>query len=263
MTQQSAEPLLTGVRNFRDLAGLPAGDGRRIRPGRFFRSGHLAKATEEDRRVLDSLGLHTIFDFRNAADQALEGADVELSGVRNVNLPLTDPADGADFWRMVRHGQLAQLRAELEDGRAAGRMVASYRMMIRERRDEHGRVLRSLAGGSTPVLMHCAAGKDRAGLTVAITLIALGIEREAIIADYLKSNIGINRYRVTRGSNAEGGLSEEVMELLAPLFDARHEYLQAAFDQIVVDWGDTETYLREGLGVGPEHRERLRDSFLH
>ncbi|CAM5574026.1 hypothetical protein SGLAM104S_09908 [Streptomyces glaucescens] len=70
---------------------------------------------------LSSLGLHTIFDFRNAADQKLEGPDVELPGVRNVNLPLSDPADGAEFWKTVRDGDLDQLREILADGKAAAR----------------------------------------------------------------------------------------------------------------------------------------------
>lgn len=75
----SAEPVLAGVRNFRDVGGLPTVDGRRVRYGRLFRSGHLAHATAEDRAFLTSLGLHTIFDFRNAADQKLDDLDVELA----------------------------------------------------------------------------------------------------------------------------------------------------------------------------------------
>ncbi|CAM5227347.1 hypothetical protein SALBM311S_04267 [Streptomyces alboniger] len=106
-------------------SGLPTVDGRRVRPGVLFRSGHLAHATAEDAAFLASLGLHTIFDFRNAADQKLEGPDVELPGVRNVNLPLTDPAHGSEFWTMVRDGRIDELRETLGDGRAADRMINS------------------------------------------------------------------------------------------------------------------------------------------
>src|SRR5215203_1500098 len=178
--QQSAELTLTGVRNFRDVGGLPTTDGRRLRHGVLFRSGHLAHASEEDAAFLSGLGLHTVFDFRNAADLALEGPDVELPGVRNVNIPLTDPAEGAEFWRMVREGELDQLRAALSDGRAADRMADSYRGIITTRTAEHSRLLHALAEDSLPALMHCAAGKDRAGLSVAITLLAVGVGREAI-----------------------------------------------------------------------------------
>ncbi|MEU2155153.1 tyrosine-protein phosphatase [Streptomyces sp. NPDC019396] len=267
MTQQlpqvpSTEPELSGVRNFRDVGGLPTVDGRRVRHGRLFRSGHLAHATADDAVFLASLGLHTIFDFRNAADHKLEGADVELPGVRNVNIPLSDPADGAEFWMMVRDGNLEQLRSILADGKAAGRMSDSYRKMIKERTEEHSSVLHSLAEDSVPALMHCAAGKDRAGLSIAISLLAVGVERDAIEADYLKSNDPHRRYKVRRSDTSSAGMSPEVMDLLNPLFDARAEYLAAAFETIEETWGGPERYLSEGLGIAPETRERLRDRLL-
>ncbi|WP_371675709.1 tyrosine-protein phosphatase [Streptomyces sp. NBC_01276] len=256
------EPALSGVRNFRDVGGLSTADGRRVRPGRLFRSGHLAHATETDTEFLESLGLHTVFDFRNGADQALEGPDVELAGVRNVNIPLSDPADGREFWKMVRDGDLARLRTVLGDGKAATRMRDSYRTIIRTRTAEHSRVVHALAEDSVPALMHCAAGKDRAGLSIAVTLLALGVGREAIVADYLESNAPHNRYRVRRGSDAPEARSPEVMELLAPLFEARAEYLLAAFDTIDGQWGGVEAYLAEGLGLAPATLDRLRDRLL-
>ncbi|MCX4514216.1 tyrosine-protein phosphatase [Streptomyces sp. NBC_01619] len=267
MTQQlpqtpPTEPELSGVRNFRDVGGLPTVDGHRTRYGRLFRSGHLAHATGSDAAFLGSLGLHTIFDFRNAADHRLEGPDVELPGVRNVNIPLSDPADGAEFWRMVRDGDLDQLKTILADGKAAGRMTASYRTIIKERTAEHSHVLHALAQDSVPALMHCAAGKDRAGLSIAISLLAVGVEREAIEADYLKSNDPHRRYKVRRSDTSPAGMSPEVMELLSPLFDARAEYLAAAFATMDEVWGGTERYLSEGLKLAPETRERLRERLL-
>ncbi|MFD9333217.1 tyrosine-protein phosphatase [Streptomyces sp. NPDC060028] len=267
MTQQipqspSTEPRLAGVRNFRDVGGLPTADGRRVKTGRLFRSGHLAHATETDAEFLAALGLHTIFDFRNGADHALEGQDVELPGVRNVNIPLSDPADGTEFWKMVREGGLEQLRTVLGDGKGAARMANSYRGMIKNRTAEHGRVVHALAEDSVPALMHCAAGKDRAGLSIAVTLLALGVEREAVVADYLESNAPHNRYRVRRGSRSAEARSPEVMELLAPLFDARAEYLTAAFETIDGHWGGLDRYLAEGLGLTPETLDRLRDRLL-
>ncbi|MFG2378684.1 tyrosine-protein phosphatase [Streptomyces sp. NPDC048504] len=264
MTQQipSTEPELSGVRNFRDVGGLPTVDGRRVRHGVLFRSGHLAHATEEDAAFLDSLGLHTIFDFRNASDQKLEGPDVELPGVRNVNLPLSDPADGSEFWKMVRDGEMDQLREILGGDKGANRMIASYRTIIKERTAEHSQVLRSLAEDSVPALMHCAAGKDRAGLSIAVTLLAVGVEREAIVTDYLESNAKHRRYKVRRSGPSASAYSPEVMELLSPLFDARAEYLTAAFETVEETWGSVDAYLEQGLGITPEIRERLRERLL-
>ncbi|MFJ8826839.1 tyrosine-protein phosphatase [Streptomyces sp. NPDC102467] len=264
MTQHapSTEPELSGVRNFRDVGGLPAVDGRRVRPGVLYRSGHLAHATAEDAAFLAGLGLHTVFDFRNAADQRLEGADVALPGVRNLNLPLTDPADGAEFWQMVRDGDIEQLRTLLSEGRAANRMITSYRSIVSQRTAEHSRVLHALAEDSVPALMHCAAGKDRAGLSIAVTLLAVGVERDAIEADYLESNAKHRRYKVRRSSAASDAYSPEVMELLSPLFDARAAYLHAAFETIEQTWGDTDRYFEEGLGLTAADRDRLRERLL-
>jgi protein-tyrosine phosphatase len=52
------------------------------------------------------------------------------------------------------------------------------------------------------------------------------------------------------------------MELLSPLFEARAEYLAAAFETIEETWGGVEAYLEQGLGVTPEIRERLRGRLL-
>ncbi|MDV9199632.1 tyrosine-protein phosphatase [Streptomyces sp. Wh19] len=267
MTQQlpqipSTEPELAGVRNFRDVGGLPTADGRRVRHGRLFRSGHLAHATAEDASFLSGLGLHTVFDFRNAADRKLDGLDVELPGVRSVNIPLSDPADGSEFWHMVRNGDIEQLRSILGDDKGMNRMIASYRSIIRDRTAEHSRVLHALAEDSVPALMHCAAGKDRAGLSIAVSLLAVGVEREAIEADYLKSNDAHRRYRVQRSDTSADAMSAEVMELLNPLFGAHAEFLAAAFATIEETWGSTDRYFSEGLKLTPETRDRLRDRLL-
>ncbi|MBF6043782.1 protein-tyrosine-phosphatase [Streptomyces sp. NRRL B-1677] len=258
----STEPELAGVRNFRDLGGLPTADGRRLRHGVLYRSGHLAHATEEDARFLGTLGLHTVFDFRNAADIALDGPDVELTGVRNVNLPLNDPAHGAEFWNMVRARDLAQIRAALADGRAADRMAETYREVITGRTAELGHVLRSVAEDSVPALMHCAAGKDRAGLSVAVTLLALGVARDVIEADYLESNAPHRRYRMRRAPEATGPEDREIAELLSPMFEARATYLLAAFETIDAVWGSADRYLTDGLGLAPAARERMRSRLL-
>ncbi|UWE11410.1 tyrosine-protein phosphatase [Actinacidiphila bryophytorum] len=261
-----AEPELTGVRNFRDVGGLPTADGRRVRYGVLFRSGHLAHATAQDAAYLAGLGLNTVFDFRNPDDIALEGPDTALPGTRNLNMPLNDPADSADFWQTVRDGDVASLRAVLGEGRGEARMVAAYRKLVLERTAEHARMLDLLTepgGPAVPALLHCAAGKDRAGTSMAIILLALGVERSAIEADYLESNAKHRRYKVVRGDGSTGSaIDPEVRKLLDPLFEARVEYLRAAFDTIEERWGSVDRYLAEGLGLTPERRAGLREHLL-
>ncbi|WP_435179100.1 tyrosine-protein phosphatase [Actinacidiphila sp. bgisy145] len=261
------EPRLTGVRNFRDVGGLPTADGRRVRPGVLFRSGHLAHADARDTDFLASLRLHTVFDFRNADDIALEGPDVALPGTRNVNLPLSDPAQHAGFWHTVRNGDLAALDAALGGGRGAARMAASYRSLVLDRTAEHSRMLALLTAdaesAAVPALLHCAAGKDRAGTSMAIILLALDVERSAIEADYLESNARHRRYKVVRGDGSTGAaIDPAVSALLDPLFEARIEYLRAAFDTIEERWGTVDRYLEQGLGLAPAARARLQEHLL-
>ncbi|HEY5836621.1 tyrosine-protein phosphatase [Streptomyces sp.] len=266
-TPTGSEPELTGVRNFRDVGGLPTVDGRRVRYGVLFRSGHLAHATPQDASFLEGLALHTVFDFRNADDMALEGPDTVLAGTRNLNMPLTDPSvENTEFWQTVRDGDVAAVRELLVDGRAEARMTAVYRELIVERTAEHGRMLALLSDPqdpAVPALLHCAAGKDRAGTSIAVILLALGVERSAIEADYLMSNARHRRYKVVRGDGSTGTAIDPVIrELLNPLFEAKVEYLRAAFATIEERWGTTDRYLEEGLGLTKERRERLKDRLL-
>ncbi|NJP74923.1 tyrosine-protein phosphatase, partial [Streptomyces sp. C1-2] len=87
-------------------------------------------------------------------------------------------------------------------------------------------------------------------------------ERDAILTDYLESNAKHRRYKVRRTASSPDAHSPEVMELITPLFDARAEYLQAAFAAIEETWGGVDAYLEQGLGVTPEVRARLRDHLL-
>ena len=47
--------------------------------------------------------------------------------------------------------------------------------------------MRCAAGADGPVLVHCAAGKDRTGIAVALILRLLGVDRDLVLADYILS----------------------------------------------------------------------------
>ena len=53
----------------------------------------------------------------------------------------------------------------------------------------------SLLADGRPVITHCFAGKDRTGLTVALVLETVGVQRDAILADFLRSNAAVPRLR--------------------------------------------------------------------
>ena len=56
------------------------------------------------------------------------------------------------------------------------------------------RVVTLLAAGR-PVLTHCFAGKDRTGFVIATVLETIGVDRDVIVADYLRSNDSVAQLR--------------------------------------------------------------------
>jgi protein-tyrosine phosphatase len=49
-----------------------------------------------------------------------------------------------------------------------------------------------LAESDRPVLIHCAAGKDRTGMLAALTHHLLGVSRDDLLADYLLTNVAVD-----------------------------------------------------------------------
>jgi protein-tyrosine phosphatase len=89
-----------------------------------------------------------------------------------------------------------------------------------------------------PILFHCSAGKDRTGIGAALIYSALGVEREAIYADYLLSAIYLaERIKVW--------LKDEPH--LEPVMSIRRGYLESAFRVIDEKFSGVERYLREEL----------------
>ena len=126
------------------------------------------------------------------------------------------------------------------------------------------------AGRGRPVITHCFAGKDRTGFTVATVLEALGVDRDAILADYLRSNDAVPQLRthilemIQQRADAEL-TPEAVMFAEARLSDevlgVRAEYLVAARDTIDETFGSLDAFLRDA-GVTEADVDRLRAALL-
>jgi protein-tyrosine phosphatase len=104
------------------------------------------------------------------------------------------------------------------------------------------------------VVFHCTAGKDRTGFAAALLLGALGVERDAVMADYLLTN---QLYRRSPLVEAHG--PAHVVDVL---WQVQPAFLQAAFDAIDSDAGDLARYLEGPMGLGPNELERLRERLL-
>lgn len=251
---------LAGVRNFRDIGGLPTTDGRRVRHGRYFRSGHLAKPTDGDRAALTALGIRLVVDLRSPADIELDGEDVLPDGARWINLPMSDPARTSEFWQDIKKGDIAVLRERLGDGKAEQAIAHDYRDQVVSRRHNHVTLLNAMIeADGLPVVVHCSAGKDRAGIAAALVQRIAGVPDDVIIANYLESNDPERRYTPSTDKLAA---RPELMELFQPFLEVRAEYLAGALEVMDTHWGSFDAYLSEGLDFGPDKQKRLRELLL-
>jgi protein-tyrosine phosphatase len=125
----------------------------------------------------------------------------------------------------------------------------------------------SMLADERPVIAHCFAGKDRTGFTVGLVLESVGVARDAIMADFLRSNDAVPQLRESilesiRNRSGEGMTDEIVTFAEARLTDevlgVREDYLDAARAAIDAEYGSLANYF-VALGVETDRLERLRE----
>jgi protein-tyrosine phosphatase len=250
---------LERVANFRDLAGHTSSDGRRVRSGRLFRSGHLADASDGDLDTLASLGLRCVFDFRTESDIAADGRDRLPEGVRHTRLPMPDPAVGEDIRSLLQQNGPDELAQVFGGNRAADMMTRAASGLVTDRRAPYSEFVQRLSQpDSFPALFHCSAGKDRAGWAASVVLLAIGVDEEQVVGQYLLSNRESERIRERLRSRDR----QDWTGLLRPLLEVRREYIESSFAAVRSHFGTFDRYLHDGLGVSPEQREQLCQALL-
>ncbi len=186
---------LEGLANLRDVGGLPTADGGKIEPGRLLRSDNLQTLTPADVEALLGLGLTDVIDLRSDYERASEGpGPLTRTDVRRHELSLFrewEPGVGEDK-PDVRPEVLPEEALpwiDLEPSADLGNDVASvYFSYLVDRPDSVLAALRAVAYAPGAALVHCAAGKDRTGTVVALALTLAGVDREAVVADYVASS---------------------------------------------------------------------------
>ena len=116
-----------------------------------------------------------------------------------------------------------------------------------------------------PLLIHCTAGKDRTGFTVAVLLYALGIPRELIYADYLASRnwAGAKKHRPALARRLAPVIPAAAMDtVLDPILDVRERYLDAALAAVAAEFGSVERYFEHATGLDRREIDHLRDLAL-
>lgn len=178
---------LDGLVNARDLGTLPTRDGGRVLPRRLLRSDNLQSLTPGDvRRLRDDIGLRDVVDLRTDAERELEGPTPLDDDPRVAIHPLSLLPQEGDRVRDVDGDRLLPWQLAPGEVPAARQQSDSvYVAYLNDRPDSIVAALRVVAGSEGATLLHCAVGKDRTGVVVALALDLVGVDREAIVEDYL------------------------------------------------------------------------------
>jgi protein-tyrosine phosphatase len=252
---------LEGVINFRDFGGMPGADGRTVRTGRLFRSGHFAQASDADIERLAGMDFALFVDLRRPPERERDPARrPRAPGARVLE------HQGPTATAVAPH--LAFLsEPDASPDEVTQQMIVGYRYYPFD--PHYVSVYRDyfplLASATGPVLVNCHAGKDRTGFLCALTLHVLGVASDDIFEDYLATN---------RHSRADARLREAAEAFMITHSHAPSEallrrmmavdaiYLEAAFQAIAERHGDTDAYLAEVVGVDDDLRDRIRARLL-
>lgn len=250
---------LDGMDNFRDLGGYETGDGRRLRWGRVYRSGALGDLSDEDLDYLHDLGINLVCDFRSPAER-------EASPDR---LPETDPPrvlEAEIYTPGVDPQELGQkiLWGDLDDIDLHELLVLGNRAFVTKFSHRYKEMFDAmLEEDGLPAVVHCTAGKDRAGMASALVLLAVGVPEETVMHDFLLTN----HYTRDKVQGAMALLWVTSLFKTKPtdvkaVMGVEPRYLQAGLDAMRETHGSVDAYLRDGLGLTDERRARLKELLL-
>ena len=250
---------LQGGINFRDLGGYRTSDGRELIWGKVFRTGVLSYFVESDHGCLKDLGVRTICDLRRKDEREREptcwpGAT-----------PLSLEFDDGETPPTIR--TIATRYPDTAAGMHAA-MIDLYRELPVWMAPRIRALFHHIAAGDTPIVVHCAAGKDRTGIAIALLLDVLGVRRETIFQDYLLTNeFNFESFILSRHAAQLGvavtnhpllTLKEDVRRVL---FAAHTDYLQGTFLELDARFGGIERFLDE-CGVDNNLRAGVREQLL-
>lgn len=221
---------LTGTENTRDLGGYPLPEGKMTAFGRFLRSGVPNGLTQKDEALLLDMGITTIIDLRSGPELTRTPCHfAKTPGFFYHHLPLS----GGD----VMMG-------------GADRVPLSY-MEMTTCKNMPG-IFQTIAHAPGGCLYHCTAGKDRTGTVSAILLLLAGVCHEDIVADYMVTQIYLER------------LIKELArmpDLPAYIVRSQPEYMQEFLFLFHTKHVSAESYLKE-IGLTAKEIESIKCKLL-
>jgi protein-tyrosine phosphatase len=233
---------LEGAVNVRDVGGMPTADGGETVYRRLLRSENLQELTGADIALLvDDIGVTTVVDLRSTRELMTEGpAPLDaVDGVQHSHHPLLKEfLDASDT---VSAALLLTAQQEDAERYPDDLMAGHYLGYLENRPEEVIGALRSIVTAPGAAIVHCAAGKDRTGVIVALVLTIAGVEPELIVADYVATNERIEAIidRLNRTKMYGGSVSAKPVRA----HEARAETMRAFLEQLDVRYGGLRPWL--------------------
>lgn len=231
---------MAGGYNFRDLGGIKTKEGRTVKWGKLFRADELSNLTEDDIKYLSSIPITSVIDFR-AQNEARRSPDKLPSTVQFTYPIAITPGN------LSSEGIQANLLKTNIDShmKHMNRLLVSDPACVRAFRIFFAIVQNNL---SAPLIFHCSAGKDRAGMATALVLFSLGVDETTVMEDYLMSKIYLSdKYDafIAKYPRAES------------IFTVKKMFLQAGINQIKRSHGSILNFLTKELKVDIVKMRRL------
>jgi protein-tyrosine phosphatase len=253
---------LEGVANFRDVGGYPAAGGHKIKSGVIFRSGELSGLTPADQQILARLNLRYEVDLRTDAERSANPSNFGKKSPQVIAVSVGMPRDGKALDARMR--QFSEMKTVEE---AKMRMQDATASLAVDGAAAIGQVLGELAKADGPALIHCTAGKDRTGVTVAVLMTLLGASREAVYHEYMRSNESIDaqlqrqkaREQTGKDVNSLSGLDQAVTKTM---MGTDRSYMEAMFHEIDKKYGSFDAYTQRGLGITSAQITQLRKKLI-
>ena len=254
---------IASVPNLRDVGGYATTSGAVVRRGLLYRSNQLNPISPGDRDKLAQLRLKNDFDLRTNEEVRLRPDQLPL-GVAYHQVNVLADADMSGIVQLSAVlGEPKKANEALRNGTVKATFTQLYRDVVSlpSARQSYRELFESVShADQLPALFHCTAGKDRAGWGAAALLTLLGVPRETVMTDYLRSNdIMLRAYKPAIDAFVDAGGDRS---LTTAIFGVEPEYLEAAFDEVQKRYGTIERYFAEGLGIDAAGQKRLRDVFL-
>lgn len=258
---------LQSLPNTRDLGALVTEDGRHILPRRLLRSGSLYHISLTDQDVLtEEYHLTEVIDLRTKKE-VLEKPDTLMEGVRYHEIPIVDEETlGISQEGLSRPENIIKLMKNMNI--VPEEFIENqYRNFVRDQYSvkQYARFMDFILhheGGA--VLWHCSAGKDRVGVGTALLLSALGVPREVIREDFLKTNLYLEEemQHMVRYLETKTIVDSRVMDKVRILYKVKGEYLDMVFDTIEKDYGSMEYFMKKALYLNPKAIDTLKNKYL-